>query len=76
MKGLLVVKYFNFLSLQKQNLHYMLGEKLPINQYNETNVMHYSLNSLRFKGHLHVSRITCSSSGGGAQTALGISRAY
>jgi hypothetical protein len=45
-------------------------------QYNETNVMHFSFNLLRIEGFLHVSSITCSSSEGPPQTALGILRAY
>jgi hypothetical protein len=47
----------------------------PVYQYNETNVMHFSFNLLRIKGPLHVSSITCSSSGGASQTAFGIMRA-
>jgi hypothetical protein len=42
------------------------------NQHNETNVMHFSFNSLGINGPLHVSSITCSSSGGVTQTAFGI----
>jgi hypothetical protein len=45
-------------------------------QYNETNVMHFSFNLLRIRGHLHVSSTTCSSSGGDTQTTFGILRAY
>jgi hypothetical protein len=45
-------------------------------QYDETNVMQFSLNLLRIKGPLHVSSFTCSSSGGAPQTVLGILRAY
>jgi hypothetical protein len=44
-------------------------------QYNETNVRHVLFNLLRIKGLLYVSSITCSSSGGDTQTALGILRA-
>jgi hypothetical protein len=44
-------------------------------QYNETNLMYFSFNWLRIKGPLHVSSITCSSSGGASQAALGLLRA-
>jgi hypothetical protein len=43
-------------------------------QYSKTNVMHFLFSWLRIKP-LHISRITCSSSGGVTQTALGILRA-
>jgi hypothetical protein len=49
---------------------------LIILQYNETNVMHFSFKFIENKGPLHVSSITSLSSGGPAQTALGILRAY
>jgi hypothetical protein len=43
-------------------------------QYSETNVMHFLLNLFRIKRPLHVSNITCSSSGGSTQRELGILR--
>jgi hypothetical protein len=46
----------------------------PVYQYSETNVMQFLFKLLRIKC-LHVSSITCSSSGGATQAALGILRA-
>jgi hypothetical protein len=45
---------------------------LQLNQYNETNIMQFSINLLRIKGPLHVLSITCSSSGSNTQMAFGI----
>jgi hypothetical protein len=44
-------------------------------QYDETNVMQFSFNLFENQGLLHVSSITCSSSGGSSQTARGVLRA-
>jgi hypothetical protein len=41
-------------------------------QYSETNVMHFLFSLFRIKGLYHVLHITCSSSAGTAQAALGI----
>jgi hypothetical protein len=45
-----------------------------VRQYSETNVMHFLFSLLRINGLLHVSSITCLSSGGAAQAAFGIVR--
>jgi hypothetical protein len=45
-------------------------------QYNETDVMHFSFNFFENQGSLHVSSITCSSSGDAAQKEFGILLAY
>jgi hypothetical protein len=45
---------------------------ISVYQYNETNAIHFSFSLLRIKGLLHVSSITCSSSGFAAQTTFGI----